>query len=305
MGFIDLLEEIVYGDTSYIQKLEAWRQALAGKCDDLDALLGVPGSVGSLVPPALLEIFDRRGIIGEASYKPVAGTLTGPSYNLTVALGASITAAGALFRKTSATTISLLGFSTGTLYVNLTGTGTPVVVDTADTTTVWQFAWDASTHVVSAVTLYAGVAILIDGDDWANLLVSVAKGKTFTNLADRIEELEVYQGGVQAPASADTINLDWGGSLRGHARIILDRAETTVNMTGGMDGGKYTLELIQDVSGGRAVVFGAEVQAGTDFTLPAALSVAGDKRDFLGFFFSDDGAGGNGKYNYVSLSRGY
>lgn len=298
MGFE--LDQIVYGDTSYIQKLEAWRQALQDKIDDLDTFLGSAGSAATLIPTALLEILDRRGIIGRGSYDFNEGTLSGPSYNLTVAAGAYVNAAGTLYRKTSSSTISLLGFSTGTLYVNLSGLGEPTISTTPDATTTRQFSWSSTTHAVSSKALYTGVSILLDGDDYNDLLSSTARAKSFTSLGDRIEEIEVLLSKtVQTPASADTININW--ALGGHARITLDRATTTINMSGAYDSQKCTLELVQDGVGGRAVSFGAEVAAGTDFTLPAALSAAASKRDFLGFMYS----GGNSKYNYVSLSRGY
>jgi hypothetical protein len=84
-------------------------------------------------------------------------------------------------------------------------------------------------------------------------------------------------------------------------RIVLDRATTTINMSGAYDSQKCVLELVQDGAGNRAVVLGAGVQVGDDLTIPVPLSTAGDKRDFLGFVYS----GGNSKYNYVSLSRGF
>lgn len=267
----------------------------------INQILGqLTGQSGSLaVPYGLQEIFDRRGLIGIGSYDFEEGTLSGPDYNLTVEAGAYWNAG--FYHKADSSSLSMAGLETGTYYLNLDAGGNPLVGTSADATTSRQFSWNASTYAIADKALYSGVNILFDGDDYADCLDSLIRDKTFNSLADRLEEIEGLLGVVQEPASADTVNINWAGALRGHARVVLDRATTTINMSGGGDGGKYTLELVQDATGGRAVTFGSMVQAGDDFTLPVPLSSGADKRDFLGFFYS----GGNVKYNYVSLSRGY
>ena len=82
------------------------------------------------------------------------------------------------------------GQATGTYYVYLDASGNPVVGISALADTVWQFAWNSSTHVVSAKALYAGVSILFDGDDYADQLTSAARNKSFTKVADRLEAIE-------------------------------------------------------------------------------------------------------------------
>ena len=143
------------------------------------------------------------------------------------------------------------------------------------------------------------MAILFDGDEYADCLTSTARAKTFTQLATRLEEIEVLLSKtVQTPAAADTVNINW--ALGGIARVALNRATTTFAFSGAYDGQKCVLELVQDAEGGREIAFGAETLPGTDFTFPVPLSGA-VKRDFLGFIYS----AGNSKYNYVSLARGY
>jgi hypothetical protein len=265
----------------------------------LNQILGqLTGQSGSLaVPLGLQEIFDRRGLIGRGSYDFNEGGLAGPSYNFTVQAGAYYNA-GTFYRKAGTSTLSMAGLGAGIYYLNLDSAGNPLVKTGADATTIRQFSWDGS-HL-SAKALYSGVTILVDGDDYADCLDSMARSKSFTRLADRLEEMEVLLGKtVQTPAPADTITIDW--SRGSHARVTLDRPTTTINMTGAYDSQKCTLELVQDATGGRAVAFGSNVHAGTDFTLPVPLSSGPGNTDFLGFFF----AAGTGKYNYVSLSRGY
>ena len=104
---------------------------------------------------------------------------------------------------------------------------------------------------------------------------------------------------VQTLDSADTINVDW--SLGSTIRVALDRDLTTFAFTGGYDGQKCVLELLQDPVGGRHIALGDEVLAGTDLTFPLFLSAGAGLRDYLGFFYHAP----SGTYRYVSLARGY
>jgi hypothetical protein len=293
---VTLFKAWVYGQKDYIARLVELSTQLEQYLNQIFGQL--TGQSGALaVPYGLQEIFDRRGLVGIGSYDFTEGALSAPSYNLAISAG-TYWSGSALYRKTASTTISLAGKSSGTYYVNLDAAGNPLVDTTPNDTTTRSFSWNGSS--VSAKTLYQSVAILLDGDDYADALTSAARAKTFSKLADRLEEIEtLLSKAVQAPASADTININW--SLGGLARVVLDRPTTTINMSGAYDGQKCTLELVQDATGGRAVAFGSSVLAGTDFTLPVPLSAGAGKRDFLGFFYS----AGNSKYNYVSLSRGY
>jgi hypothetical protein len=296
-AYVTLFKTFAIGMVDYITRHNANYTAIESALNDLYGKI-LQATGGQLqVPDGLAEIFDRRGVIGIDSYDFSEGALAGPDYILSIAAGAYYYP-GTLYHKTSATVISMAGKANGTYYVNLDSLGNPVLATSPNNTTTRQFSWDGS-HI-SSKALYPVVKILFDGDDYAHCLTSTFRNKTFTKLADRLEEIELLLGKtVQTPASADTINIDW--SLGGHVRILLDRATTTINMSGAYDSQKCTLELIQDAVGGRGVTFGAMVQAGADFTLPAALSIAPNKTDFLGFFYS----GGSSKYNYVSLSRGY
>jgi hypothetical protein len=295
--YVTLFKTFAINQADYIARFNANAAAIETALNDLyNRILAASGGQ-TQVPDGLAEIFDRRGLIGIGSYDFSEGALIAPNYNFSVAAGAYYYG-GAFYHKINTTTLSLAGKANGTYYVNLDSLGNPVLGTSPNNTTTRQFSWDGS-HIAGKA-LYAGVNILFDGDDYADCLTSTFRNKTFTKLADRLEEIEQLLGkAVQTPASADVINLDW--SKGSHARINLDRPTTTINMTGAYNGQKCTLELVQDVVGGRAVAFGANVEPGSDFTLPAALSIGANKVDFLGFFYS----AGNSKYNYVSLSRGY
>jgi hypothetical protein len=188
---VSIFKAFVTGMTDYIVKHNANYALIETNLNYLLAAVVGQSSGPSAVSLALQEIFDRQGLIGKDSYDITEGTLTGPSYNLTVDPGAYWSGATAYFRSlTTSTTISLAAFSTGTLYVYLDAAGNPAVSASIQTDTIRQFAWNASTHVVSSGAIYAGVSILFDGTDYADQLTSTARAKSFTSVAERLEEIE-------------------------------------------------------------------------------------------------------------------
>lgn len=261
----------------------------------LDYLYGLTGggNINVNVPLGLQQIFDRNGIIGKASYQPPSGN---HGTSITIPAGAAYLNA-TFYVKATSTAISMVGQSSGTFYVNLDAAGNPTIGTYANNC-IWQFSWNGS-NTVSNVALYSGVSILLDGDDYNDMLTSAYWGTTYQSVADRFEDIEKFLNkAVQTPTSADTINVNV--ALGSHIRILLDRATTTINFSGGYDGQKILLELLQDNSGGRLVSFGTMCADGVDFVFPIPFSGA-NLRDFVGFVYS----AGNSKYNYVSLARGY
>jgi hypothetical protein len=288
-----LFKSFVYGMLDYIAQHNANYTTIETALNQLAGMINGQAGVNA-VPDGLEEIFDRRGLIGIGSYDFSAGAST----SIVVAAGAYYYP-GFFYHKATQTTLSLVGRGAGTYYVNLDSAGTPFIGTAADTTTTRQFYWNGTT-TTSAKAVYAGVNTLFDGDDYADMLTSAARAKTFTKVADRLEEIEVLLGKtVQTPASADTINVNW--ALGGVVRVTLDRATTTFNFSGAYDGQRCVLELLQDGVGGRGIAFGAEAAAGIDFTFPVPLSVDPDKTDYVGFIYNL----GRTKYDYVSLARGY
>jgi len=206
---VSLFKAFVQGMTDYIVKHNA-NYALIET--NLNYLLGmVTGQTGGdfAVPAGLKEIFDRQGIIGVGSYDFDEGALSGPSYNLAVGAGAYWSGATGNFRsKSTASSISMSGQGSGTYYVYLDASGNPVVSTAALADTIWQFTWNSSTHIVSAKALYAGVSILFDGDDYADQLTSTARDKSFTKVADRLEEIEQLLAAMSGFYAEDPDNHD-------------------------------------------------------------------------------------------------
>ena len=277
MNPITLFKDFTYGMLDYIARHNSnYTQIETSLNEIMGQLTGQSG--GLAVPLGLQEIFDRRGLIGSSSYD-----FTALGGVLTVQPGAYFNA-GNFYRKAVVSSLTLVGKGAGTYYINLDAAGNPLISASADATTTRQLSWNG-TDTVSAKALYAGVAILFDGDEYADCLTSTARAKTFTQLATRLEEIEVLLSKtVQTPAAADTVNINW--ALGGIARVVLNRATTTFAFSGAYDGQKCVLELVQDAEGGREIAFGAETLPGIDFTFPVPLSAA-DKRDFLGFHLFD------------------
>jgi hypothetical protein len=194
---VELFKAFVTGMTDYIVKHNSNYTLIE---TSLNYLIGaVTGQAVGVTTTPLKEIFDRQGIIGKDSYSFAPGTIADSPYNLVFAVGAYWSGSTAYFRSAIAsTTIPLLSFSTGTLYVYINAAGYPVISDTPQVDTVWQFAWNSSTHLVSSIELYAGVSILFDGDDYANQLISIGRGKSFTSVAERLEEIEQLMSSTSA-----------------------------------------------------------------------------------------------------------
>ena len=188
---VTLFKEFVVGMTDYIARHNANYSIIEANLNDL--LARVIGHGGDLaVSRGLQEIFDRQGLIGIGSYDFPEGTLSPPDYYLTVAPGAYWSGT-AFFAKTTSTVISMAGQSTGTYYVCLDASGTPSVSSTVQPNTIRSFYWNAASKQVSQKQLHSGVNILFDGDDYADMLTSEAKGTSYTKVADRLEAIEQGQ----------------------------------------------------------------------------------------------------------------
>jgi hypothetical protein len=222
MSTVTLFKAFVQGMTDYIAKHNANYSAIEST---LNYILGMlTGATGGdlSVPLGLKEIFDRKGLIGVSSYDFSEGVLSGPQYNLGVNAGAYWSGTNFL-SKASATNLSLAGRATGDYYVNLDASGVPSVSDAAGGDCIRQFHWDAGSHTVSGKAIYSGVAVLFDGDDYADQLTSAARAKTFTRVADRLEEIELLLGEMSmfyAQGNHSGLNFYYkGGKVRNDSSV--------------------------------------------------------------------------------------
>jgi len=223
-SFVTLFKNFVAGMTDYMAKHNANYGTIEDKLNYILSMLTGQAGGDLSVPVGLQEIFDRAGIIGIGSYDFAEGVLSGPSYNLGVNAGAYWSSANFL-HKSTATTLSLAGRATGTWYVYLDGSGAPALSDAVKQDTIRQFLWDSGSHVVSGKALYQGISVLFDGDDYADCLDSAARDKTFTRLADRLEEIEQLLGAMSGFFSydhADGLNFFYrGGKVRNDSVITV------------------------------------------------------------------------------------
>jgi hypothetical protein len=287
------------GMTDYIARHVANYSRIQTCLDYLYALTG-GGRTMLDVPLGLQQIFDRAGIVGKGSYKPVAATLSGPNYNLTVAAGAYWNTM-AFYMKATTTAISMSGQSSGTLYINIDAAGNPSVGAHNDTS-VWQFTWNSSTHVVSAVTKHAGIAILFDGDDYADSLTSAVFGLTFESIADRFEYLEGALGGISDHLAYDSatstgLNFHYNAGRVRNDNVVWEVVAGYVSLV------NNDVNYVE-VDPADGVVY-ANVVGFTTLLVPlyevttsgGAITVVSDKRSWLGAGGGGGGGGGGHTQN--------
>lgn len=223
------LVKVFLGSTSYAGDHESNYTAIEDAINTLSGLLGGATSILD-VPAGLQEIFDRNGIIGKASYKPSDnGGAALPSNNLTVAAGAYWS--GATFNKKSTTTsINMNAFSTATLYINVPTGGVPVVSTTTTQDTAWQFAYNQTTDIVSAVVRYSTCDVLFDGDDYNAMLGGYA------SVAERLDAISASSGALgtyYAENAAAHSGLNFGyllGKVH-NDNVVTDTAGSTILLT--------------------------------------------------------------------------
>jgi hypothetical protein len=229
MADVISLVKVFGGSASYIADHEANYTTIESAINALYATVQGTATSGS-VDLRLNELYDRNGIFGKASYKPVAATLSPSPYNLTVAAGAYYD--GTSFRKAnSSTLIPLLSFSTGTLYVNVPTGGIPTVSSSPTADTVWQFAWNDTTHVVSSVVFYDTTAeILLDGDDYAECIDG------YDGLAARLDAIASGGGFLAQEYAEDSANHSglnfayFGGNVH-NDNVVTTTVDGTVALT--------------------------------------------------------------------------
>lgn len=231
---ITLFKDFAQGMTDYIAKHNANYGVIESNLNLILASLTGQASGDLSVPPGLKEIFDRTGIIGIDSYDFEEGTLEGPDYLLEVSAGAYWNGTTFL-SKDSASYLSFSGKETGTYYIYLDSAGVPAISDTQKTDTIRTCEWDSSTHAISNKQLYNGVAILFDGDDYADMLTSEAQGKTYTKVADRLEDIEagqdVFAGYYAQDTPHDDLNFKYKAGKVRNDSVITDTPAGQVTLT--------------------------------------------------------------------------
>lgn len=284
--------QTIGADTDYITKHNSNYAALKSAVEALQAVTG-GATTSTVVPVGLKYIFDRKGVVGDNSFQPVAGSLSGPSYNLTVAAGAFWDGANLAYYET-AVEITMSGKSSGTYYLDISSAGVASVSSSASSRTAWQFYYNSSTHIVSDVELYSGVAALFSGEDFARCLSSDVFG-TLTSLSDRFDAIEAELGTStdyygQDDATTDGLTFGYkAGRVRDDNVVWSTPAGTialTNNSTNYIEVSPTSGTVYKTTTGftsGRVPLF-------TVVTISGAISSVTDKRTWL----ATGGGGGGG-----------
>lgn len=147
--------------------------------------------------------------------------------------------------------------------------------------------------VPSAATLQPG-----------ELAINTATGGLYTLLADNTTVHTVVPPGgaavgrVSSPTWSASMTLNW--ATADIFRVTLGGATTNFTFSGATDGQKLILELTQDATGNRSVVWPASVRFSATLS-GITLSTTAGKLDRLGFIYHAPSA----KYDLVALSLGY
>ena len=222
------LQKVFAASTTYVTDHESNYGIIEAAINSLQAASGLPSS--GTFDQRLSELYDRNGIFGKASYKPVAATLSPSPYEVTIAAGAYWSGTQ-FYKKATSTLVALLPFSTGTLYVTITTGGVPTVSTSPSVDTVWQFAWDATTHIVSSVAFYSTSAdYLFDGDDW------IATITGYDSLDARLDALaagSTFLPNQYAERSAGHSGLNFGyyGGQVHNDNVVTTTSDGTVALT--------------------------------------------------------------------------
>lgn len=110
-------------------------------------------------------------------------------------------------------------------------------------------------------------------------------------------------GSVQLAVSVQTVT--YAGSVTINMALVDEsRITLTGNLvlgfTGGIDGQKHVVNLIQDGTGGRTMTFDSSVRVSSDLPTPT-LSTGASKVDRLGFIYNATAA----KYDFVAVTKGF
>jgi hypothetical protein len=126
-------------------------------------------------------------------------------------------------------------------------------------------------------------------------------GAAFTgnvSTTGKLSSSEVITAGVSVITYAATITPV--ATAANHFRCTLTGNVTLNAPTGGVDGQKITVELLQDATGGRTLTLGTGFGLGTDITT-VTLTTTASKRDYLALIFNAP----SGNWDVVGVIHGY
>lgn len=167
-------------------------------------------------------------------------------------------------------------------------------------------AFDAAGSAASAQTAAEAFATSAVGTETTRAEAAEAQlaplaGASFTgnvSTTGTLSSSESVTAGVVTITYAATITPN--AAAGNHFRCTLTGNVTLNAPTGGLDGQKITVELIQDVTGGRTLTLGTGFGLGTDITA-VTLTTTASKRDYLALIYNAT----SGNWDVVGVVRGY
>lgn len=103
-------------------------------------------------------------------------------------------------------------------------------------------------------------------------------------------------GSVTATGTSVTVDV----SQKDVFRLTLQSNVTTMTLSGGVDGQRVVLEVIQDATGSRTITWPSNVRFGTDIT-SITLTTTASKTDRIGLIYNSSAS----KYDVVAFVKGF
>lgn len=243
------------------------------------------GSVYTLIPRLNDPIVNQT----ISASRVTAGTFPSGSFsiqNLTVTGTLTATASSAV-QLSTARTFQLTGDVTGSTSSDLSS-GLSLAV-TLGTVGVSKGGTGLTT------TPSSGQLLIGNGSGFTLSMLTAGAGVTITNAAGSITIAAPPRIGTATCSTTTALNFADADIVR----VTLTQS-TTFTFAGAVDGQKIILELTQDNSGNRSVVWPASVAYPTQIS-SIVLSTGANKRDRVGFIYNS----ASGKYDLVAVTTGY
>lgn len=253
-------EEVAYlpttGDATLLGNFNVNGNVVLG--DASGDTVAVTGTVSSSLTPTATNSYDLGATGSRWRNGWLSGTLTAAG---NTSLGGTLTVTGTSLFNSSVTVSGTVVATT------FSGSGASLTSIPATAITPGQFGGTT------------GQAYTINGSLTVNTGVSLSGGATITGNA-------LFTGGTVRSNRTTVASFTGNGNVSytngNHVRVTLT-GNSTITPTGGLAGGVYTLEVVQDGVGGRTLAFGSSVLwsngAQPGYTTTAA------RKDIYTFFF--------------------
>ena len=295
-----------------VNSTDATTKTYVDTADALKAPLASPTFTGTVtVPtPATTTAATTKTYVDTAL--ALKANLASPTFTGTVTVPTPATTTAATTKTYVDTADALKANLASPTFTGVVTVPTPVNATDASTKAYVDAKTWAWSTITSAPTTIAGYGIT-DAYTKTTIDSSLAlkanlASPTFTgtvtvptpvNTTDAVTKAYVDTPVIQTVAYASTLSIAVNGNSD-IVRISLTGNVTSLVFTGGVDGQKIIIELLQDAAGSRTVAFGSSFRFGTDLTA-ITLTTTANKLDRVGVIYNATAA----KFDVVSMVRGF